>query len=379
MSEAFEEFYINLIKKAEKKAIKCGEGNSKTGYTLDGHVILKSRKAPVEPAENIKRYIALKNYGVNIALPKFFTSQDKVEKEGNRLIFYEVQEEAKGSFVNVSREESLYSHIIAFNPSLRKQLINQKKLAKNYNVEMTKHRAKTHLPHLNNFLNDYLTLCAFHNGDMHSENVYYSSTNGYTFFDLSPFMQINPDKDIASQIINVSDGGETIDSQTTLNRFLQDCYGLICPIDVSKHSSENFTQFVYNGILAHQLNETVRANIPENPCYNPHFPNTRNFAYTLENSKCLRENYFSMPPMMLLTLEQGLLNNNEDSLNLVRDEYNLGKHFDFSCIDISNFLETMKITHEFDYPNPTNTQTSTSSIDHIKVDRNIHGTEFEFV
>ena len=377
MSEAFEEFYINLIKKAERKVIICGEGNSKTGYAIDGHIVLKSRKAPVDPAENIKKLTALKNYGVNIALPKFFTSQDKVEKEGNRLIFYEIQEEAKGSFVNVSREESLYSHIVAFNPSLRKQLINQK-LAKNYNIEMAKHRAKTHLPHLSNFINDYLTLSALGNGDMHSENVYYSSINGYTFFDLSPFMKIKPDKNIDSQIITALSSGETLDSSANLYFFTEYCYRL-CKPQATEHFSDNFSQFVYNGILAHQLKKALKANIPENPCYNPHFPNIRNFARTLENTQVLEKQYFSMPPMILFKLEQGLLNNNEDALNFVRQEYNLGENFDFSCIDIPNFLETMKITHEFDFANPKNCQIPTSSVDHIKVDRNIHGTEFEFV
>ena len=41
MSEAYDEFYIKLIKKAERKAIICCEGKEKTGFYYNNHIILK--------------------------------------------------------------------------------------------------------------------------------------------------------------------------------------------------------------------------------------------------------------------------------------------------------------------------------------------------
>ena len=369
MSEAYDEFYINLIKKAERKAIICGEGNSKTGYSLKGHVILKTRKEPFKPAEYIKKLTALKNYGVNIALPKFFTSQDKVEKEGNRLIYYEVQEEAKGSFVSVSRKESLYSHIIAFNPSLRKQLIIEEKLAKEYNIEMAKHRAKPHLPQLSNFVFDYLTLCAFGNGDMHSENVFYSSKDGYTFFDLSPYINIDSNEDLNSQLRNATTKDHTVDAFSTLQMFMKYCYAVKTFQSNFINRKKHFEQFVYNGILSYQLIDALKANTSENTYYNPFFPNAKDFAEKIEkNEWFFREELFALDPVTLQQLEKGLINNDVELLNQIRTKYELGENFDFSCIDIPNFLETMKITHEFDFSNPAKNQTPTSlNVDHIKV------------
>ena len=392
MSEAFEEFYINLIKKAERKAIICGEGKSKTGYAIDGHIVLKSRKAPVDPAKNIKKLTALKNYGVNIALPKFFTSQDKVEKEGNRLIFYEIQEEAKGSFVNVSNTNNLYYHLAAFNPNLNEEETNKIKLKEQYNLEMAKHRAKTGLPHLKKFVSDYFMLRTFGNGDMHTENVNYSSTNGYTFFDITALINIDPAFDIASQFQDQLES-QTINSSRLLNLsfqatkfelFMEDCFGLGLinnfPIALKESLIDYyFSQFVYNGILTHQLLETLNNSFVNDS--NPLLRIGKDISHYIKTHDGFFENnIFAMHPNDILMLEEGLINNNSLLLNQIRTKYKLSENFDFSCIDIPNFLETMKLTHEFDFSNPKSSQAPTSSnVDHIKVSANDNNFDFEMV
>ena len=381
MSEAFEEFYLNLIKKAEQDSTKCGVGVYKTGFYCNNHVILKSTKSLFHPAEYIKKLTALKDYGVNIALPKFFTSQDKVEKFGDPETFYEVQEEAKGSFVNVSNTKNLYYHLTAFNPNLNEEETNKIKLKEQYNLEMAKHRAKTGLPHLKKFVSDYFMLRTFGNGDMHTENVNYSSTNGYTFFDITALININPAFDIASQFQDQLES-QTINSSSRLlnlsfqatkfELFMEECFGLGMinnfPIALKESLIDYyFSQFVYNGILTHQLLETLNNSFVNDS--NPLLRIGKDISHYIKTHDGFFENnIFAMHPNDILMLEEGLINNNSLLLNQIKTKYKLNENFDFSCIDIPNFLETMKITHEFDFSNPTSSQAPTSSnVDHIKV------------
>ncbi len=379
MSEEFKEFYLNLIKKAEQDSTKCGVGVYKTGFYCNNHVILKSTKSLFHPAEYIKKLTALKNYGVNIALPKFFTSQDKVEKFGDPETFYEVQEEAKGSFVNVSNTKNLYYHLVAFNPNLNEEEPDKVKLKQQYNLEMAKHRAKTGLPHLKKFVSDYFLLRTFGNGDMHSENVNYSSTNGYTFFDITALINVDPAFDIASQFQDQLESQQHKSASSLLNLsfdatkvelFMEDCFGLgmnCFPLTSKDLVNNHFSLFVYNGILTHQLLETINKSCDND--INPILKNGKNISHYIKTHDGFFENnIFAMHPNDILMLEEGLLNNNSVLLNQIRTKYELGKDFDFSCIDIPNFLQTMKITHEFDFGNPTNNQAPTSSnVDHIKV------------
>ncbi len=373
MSEAYDEFYLNLIKKAEDQELEsCGRGDYKNAYSLDGHIILKSFDEYYKPAKSITQATALKNYGVNIALPKFFTSKQKAIDGGNKLIFYQIQEEAKGSFPRVARERSLYSHIIAFNPQLKNEQINLKKLEEIYNLEMAKHRAKTGLPHLFKSIEDYLTLSLLGFRDIHHENVYYSSTNGYTYFDLYSDMDFDSDniKRILESQAELTNRHSHIYSLNPLRNFLDYCFG-IDNFELSPHvNSHNFPQLAYNSILTYQFIETLKAHAPKNAFYNPLFPYIRGIAQDFEEDfeSMICCDTFSMHPKYLLLLEEGLINNDKKTLDRVRVKYDLGEKFDFSCIDIPNFLETMRLTHEFDFANPTNNQAPTSStVDHIKV------------
>ena len=384
MSEAFEEYYLNLIKKAEDQELEsCGSGDYKKAYSLDGHVILKSFDAHYKPAKSITQATALKNYGINIALPKFFTSKQK-ENPDWRLIFYQIQEEAKGSFSKISREESLYSHIIAFNPQLKNEQINLKQLAEIYNIEMAKHRAKTGLPHLFKSIEDYLTLSLLGFRDIHHENVYYSSTNGYTYFDLYSDMSFNSDniKRVLEGQSKLTNSYAHIYSLSPIKNFLDYCFG-IDNFELSPHNnSNNFPQLAYNSVLTYQFIETLKAHVPKNACYNPLFPYLSGIAQDFEEDfeSMIFYDTFSMHPKYLLLLEEGLINNDKKTLDRVRVKYDLGENFDFSCIDIPNFLETMKLTHEYDFSNPKNSQAPTSSnVDHIKVSAKDNNFDFEMV
>ena len=60
-----------------------------------------------------------------------------------------------------------------------------------------------------------------------------------------------------------------------------------------------------------------------------------------------------MDPKTLSTLEKALISNDNKVLKNIAMQYGFGKNFDFNCIDIPNFLETMQLSHTFDYKNPT--------------------------
>ena len=128
------------------------------------------------------------------------------------------------------------------------------------------------------------------------------------------------------------------------------------------------------------LIDALKANTSENTYYNPFFPNAKDFAERIEkNEWFFREELFALDPVTLQQLEKGLINNDVELLNQIRTKYELGENFDFSCIDIPNFLETMQITHDFDFANPPQPQTTQSAINHTQV-KYVNGKlEFELV
>ena len=385
--------FIEAIRQLEKShPSACGEGFYKKAYYLKpGYILLKSKSYKVESASIIKKANALKQMGVNIACPVFFTSEKDIHKikslfqSERHPIQYQVQEEAKGSHVRIINDDSLCKYFSAFNPNLNFKKLNREELTKSYNLQMAKHRAKTGLPHLKKFFTDYVILTELGTQDKHSENVYYSSKDGYKFFDLPFDFDFNENENFAEVIKQRLAKRSKFFEDHDYATFLTYSFG-ISKVDFTTEPNEsNFAQYVYNGVLLFQYLKMLDSNVPGNPNYNPLFPNARAFARKTiidfyDNQNTLRENVFAMDPKTLSTLEKALISNDNKVLKNIAMQYGFGKNFDFNCIDIPNFLETMKITHEFDFGNPTSSQAPTSSnVDHIKVSANDNNFDFEMV
>ena len=380
--------YCKLISEVEEQEnLACGHGVYKTAHLLpDGKILLKSYCGEYRKSETLSKALLLKKYGINIALPLFFTSSNTAFKKKGKITHYEIQEEAKGSFVSALGESFLEEHLFACNPELKNTRKTSEELFNEYNLAMAKHRAKTHLPFLSKFVYNFCSLYGLQNEDMHAQNIYYSSTNGYTFFDIdfdfetkkSSITNTQKIKDIENHIRYYI--SEPTIATSCFNELITRGYGVqqfLCGFV----NSYNFSQFVYNGILMHQLRETFKANEPNNPVYNPNFPHLKDFAENKLNSIFPNNelSVFAINSSTLMNLEEALKTNNTQALNDIREEYSLPSDFNFARIDIPNFLETMQKTHDFDFTNPPQPQTTQSAINHTQV-KDVNGKlEFELV
>ncbi len=384
--EDYAENYNELIREAESNP-SCGQGVFKSAHFLtDGKILLKSECNEYRKSETLSKALALKKYGINIALPLYFTSADKVFKKSKERLYYEIQEEAKGSFVTALAPIYIQQHLLACNPNLKKSKITSEKMQEEYNIAIAKHRARTHLPFLSKFVSDYCSLYALKNCDMHAQNIYYSSTNGYTFFDLDYMFNLKKtsitdalrNKDIENQIKYFS--SNSIKETSCFTNLIYRGYGVNQFLSGFVDSG-NFSQFVYNGILIHQLQEALKANQPNNPVYNPNFTRMKDFAENGLNEKFPSNELgvFAMSPSNLMNLENALKTNNISLLNDIKKNYNLPEDFDFARIDVPNFLETMQATHEFDFANPNPAPINQSEREHVEIKENNGELEFGLV
>ncbi len=380
--------YCKLISQVEEQEnLACGHGLHKTAHLLpDGKILLKSNYGEYRKSETLSKALLLKKYGINIALPLFFTSSNTAFKKKGKITHYEIQEEAKGSCVSALGESFLEEHLFACNPKLKDTKKTSEEIFNEYNLAMAKHRAKTHLPFLSKFVYNFCSLYGLQNDDMHAQNIYYSSSNGYTFFDLefdfetkkSSITNTQKIKDIEKHIRYYI--SEPTIATSCFNDLILRGYG-VNQFQCGFVNSGNFSQFVYNGILMHQLRETFKANQPENQVYNPNFTHLKDFAENKLNSIFPNNELcvFAMNSSTLMNLEEALKTNNTQALNEIKEEYNLPKDFDFARIDIPNFLETMQITHEFDFANPNPAPINHSEREHVEVKENNGELEFGLV
>ena len=375
---------INGIKNIEdKNVLSCGYGANKQAFTtpiLPNKVILKSTDYMVhKPSKEFYNGLALKKFGVNVAFPQLRLNSSEIFTNGDSNTWYEVQDEAKGSFVSAFRGRSLSQLIITNNPNLKYNLLKYtsgKNFIDQYNLAMVKHRAKTGLPHLKKFYFDSNVLNAVKNFDMHTENIFYSSKDGYTFFDLScdllnSFSRLfsNSNDLIYSMLKN---NRSEYKEESHFQTFLTKLYGIELPSFTNPLKSDpsfGFTLNVYNGVLFYQFLQAFKNGSPENELYNTYLPNTSKFLHdeTLKLENGLSE-LFALAPSKLLKLEKALTLNEQSGLNEIKDEFDLPADFDFACIDIPNFLETMQQTHKFDFSNPNPAQLNqTQTREHIEV------------
>ncbi len=379
--------FINEIRKLEKShPTLCGEGLYKKAYHLKpGYILLKTKSYKVDPPSIIKKANALKKMGVNIACPVFFTSEKNIRRfkgffqSEDYPVQYQVQEEAKGSHVRIINEDSLVKYLSAFSPNLDFKKIDKEKLNNAYNLQMAKHRAKTGLPHLKNFFMDYVILTELGTQDKHSENVYYSSKDGYKFFDLHFDFDFNENENFAEVVKQRLARRSNFFEDHDYSTFLTTSFGLNKSDFTETPNENNFSQYVYNGVLLFQYLKMLNSNVPESPNYNPLFPNARAFARKTiadfyENKNLLVGKVFAMNPKTLATLEKALISNDDGVLKSIAMQHGLGKDFDFSCIDVPNFLETMHLSHTFDYKDPTpKANTSQNTSDHASLNISQNG------
>ncbi len=380
----------------------CGEGKYKKAYLFDSNkILLKSYVKVLKPSRAFFNALALKKLGVNIAMPLLFTTEKSSSDDyfHSGYYSYQIQEEAKGSFVSVLRTNQLIKHISSFNQNINEDYLkslSECDIKDQYNLAMAKHRAQTGMPFIKNFMFDFCILNRLSFADLHTENVFYNSHTGYTFFDLDPdiflfdalpnesYEQSNIMSKIKSKLEKYANAKfET--HNYDFGNFIISMLGVTPENYIPKPiTPENFAQHVYNGIITHQLLEAMKTNIPENECYNPYFPHAKECALKIESqlnnrSSPVLNDLLLISPKNILKLENALIENDSTSLDEIKEEYNLPEDFDFACIDIPNFLETMQATHEFDFANPNPAPINHSEREHMEVKENNGELEFGLV
>ncbi len=402
------EEYVQMVNQVENSTqAPCGEGRDKSAYRINNKILLKSDKVVRPASENFYRALALKKYGINIAMPLFQIHENELKNIDCGDYSYQIQEEAKGSFVSAFRSNSLLEHLAAFNIETFKsstvQELTAKELLIQYNTQMAKHRAKTGLPHMNKFFSDFRTLKALNHGDVFYENIFFSSKKGYTFFDLEyTDNNINPSGNVVDEInkaisqtskpmeeyyyrdffacgLGIYRDGASINfpEKTATQMIFTLVSNKYKPDDVL--TAENFPLYVYNGIIAHQAIETMK-HATDLGSHNLRKPLVQKFAEKkekeLNKSDICDDGTFAMGSNTLMSLENALLTNNQVALHLIAKKLNLPDDFDFNCIDVPYFLETMKATHEFVFANPNPTPIETPTREHVEL-KEVNG-ELEF-
>ena len=398
--------YIQMINQIESSTQSpCGEGREKCAYRINNKILLKTDKVVRPASENFYRALALRKYGINIAMPLFQIHENEIKNIDYGDYSYQIQEEAEGSFVSAFRANSLLEHINEFNPNKTYgERLTSKQLLIAYNTQMAKHRAKEGLRHMPKFFSDFRTLRALGHGDVFYENIFFSSKKGYTFFDLEYTDNlIDSNKNVIEQIKNVISEVPKLSEEDFYRDFFANGLGIyhdganikvpektatqiIFALFSNKYKPdnvlnvENFPLYVYNGIIAHQALETIK-NSSDLGSHNLRKPLVQKFAEKkdkeLNKSDICDDETFAMGSNTLMSLENALLTNNQVALHLIAKKLNLPEDFDFACIDVPNFLETMKATHEFDFANPNPAQLNqTQTREHIEVSE-ING-ELEF-
>ena len=379
--EELNETYKKMILDVESGNVKqCGEGRHKTGFFSNGKIILKS-DVPARPAsESFYRALALRKMGVKIAMPLFEIHENELKNIGNGDYYYQVQEMAPGSFMSAGRVSSLTDHISSCsNDPFLFDGVSRKKLLLQYNTQMAMHRAKAGLPHLNQLFTLCRSLIGTSHEDVCCENINFSSFAGYTSFDLNHTKDLNSNDNIVEQLKNILKNTSSATEDYCYRVLFSQVLGIdnICAGVVLRESdkptlmqkvfhtkkptnylnNENFPLFVYNGIITHQTIETMK-NAPKMNGEQSNKTHAKKFAEKMENklntNNTITEGTFAMGSNMLMSLENALLSDNKVALHAIAKEFNLPEDFDFSCIDIPYFLETMKATHEFDFAHPEN-------------------------
>ena len=373
--------FIDAIKELEHSNPQIlGEGIGKKAYRLIPNYIILKNKTPLHlnPANIISNANKLKDLGVNIARPVFFASKKDVSNLKHRFrdadsILYEVQEEAEGSHVKGLDEENIYKYFKAHNPDLKLNNLGKEKLIKEYNLEMSKHRALTGLPHLKRFFIDFVILKVLGNKDLHPENIFFSSKKGYKFFDLLLDFEIPKGMKFSTYVKALLKQNLSRNETSFYNEFIINSLGLGKEKIDQTPDENNFAQFVYNGVSLFQFLKMLNSNTPDSPNYTPLFPNAKKYvqktvADLYENKGSLNKSIFAMNPKILLNLEKALISNDDVVLKNIALHYGLDENFDFSCIDTNKFLKAMHISHAFDYkdPNPkpivTNNQNTHANV-----------------
>ena len=101
---------------------------------------------------SVKKQIVnkLNEYGINTPKLVYYLTQDQAFKLGNKEISYEVQERAKGSFLNTFDYKKVLYHLYGLTGELCPYLTksSEKLLSEKYNFEMLKSRTLTGIPHI---------------------------------------------------------------------------------------------------------------------------------------------------------------------------------------------------------------------------------------
>ncbi len=298
---------------------------------------------------NVKKEIVnkLNEYGINTPKLIFYLTQDQAFKLGNKELSYEVQERAKGSFLNTFDYEKVLYHLYGltgemFVPNLTKDSENL--LCEKYNFEILKNRTLTGIPHIEKFLKHFTCLSSAYALDVNGGNFFYSPAFGYTFIDL------DLDKFDNNNILDLDNFFNSQINDINKARIMSSySYLMHCCVD-SLHEggffkpdpNENFEAYVYTGLLCTQFLNVMQTS-PD-----PKLRFAKEYAERFKFS-----NFYGANPQTLDLLYSAIKSNDKSLLKSIRCQFDLPATYDFNKeIDGESFIKAMDLTNAMEQPTP---------------------------
>ena len=329
---------LNLIEMVESGSLSPGgSGVEKVCYPCGDKVILKTdnlthsqvyHKCKAFYINRIKNNI-LRKLGVQTPMLIFCTSKKTAEEDF--ATYYEIQERAKGNIQNGLKCSTIFEHVSSL--ANGKELgLSLTQLSSAYSNQITIHRALTGQKFLNQLMENYFTLFALGAADdVHSENIFYSAQDGYTFIDLSleesksfankdeALAIIDSFYDISSMRTNpLSNTAVPNNGIAAVLGYLENALGIYNNIKTPDSIARNFEQYVYNGVIAKQaLNHLEKSN-------NPIVTSNIDFIRTFNT-----RNVFALDWQTITELNSAIQSHDEVALQGFRETFNLGNSFNF--------------------------------------------------
>ena len=295
---------------------------------------------------SVKKQIVnkLNEYGINTPKLVYYLTQDQAFKLGNKEISYEVQERAKGSFLNTFDYKKVLYHLYGLTGEMYPYLTksSEKLLSEKYNFEMLKSRTLTGIPHIEKFLKHFTCLVSAYALDVNGGNFFYSPAFGYTFIDL------NLDKFNDENISDLENFFNSKINNINKTRIMTDYSNFMhCCVD-SLHEgglfkpdpNEDFEAYVYTGILCKQFLNVMQTST------DPKLRFAKEFA-----QKFKFPNFYGANPQDLDLLYSAMKSNDEASLESIRQKFDLPANYNFSDnLEGKKFIQAMDLTYAMDQP-----------------------------
>ncbi len=323
---------------------EMGSGVHKKGYRFLTYILLKqvpNQYISFSDKQTTSDFLR-KNYNINTPELVGNILRDDVLHNGDFNITYEIQKLATGLPLAFGKPENMISFLSTLKNCHPSQLGFTRNLDKTYNATMLKHRALTHIPHIEKFLEDFTVLNNNHLIDYHGENIHFSEKYGYSFIDLGyrGFSESYNEKKLKCIF------EENLKSFPDYDFFFSNLYG---SWELNKkymgsecfYNREYFTEYVYLGVLTKQILNVMKTTS------SPLLDNAKFYANNLYNQK----NFFSAPPEFLDQLYSAFKTNNSNYLQEVKNQFYLPEDYDLNkTLDSDAFIKAMDLTYAMEQP-----------------------------